>query len=77
MLNMGSINVNATSRIEETDVVYFSASFSPTNGGNYNVSKNISNIALYETNKESCDMDYELFEQKAKQMVEQTMGIFE
>lgn len=77
MLNMGSININATSRIEETDVVYFNASFSPANNGNYNISKNITNIAVYEANKEICDADYALFEQKAKQMVEQTMSIFE
>lgn len=70
MLNMGSININATSRIEETDAAYFNASFSELNGGNYTISKNVVNMTVYEQNQAECDADYAAFEEKSKAIVE-------
>lgn len=75
MLKMGSINISATSRINDTDVAYFSASFSDNNGRNYTISKNIANISVYESNKAECDADYTEFEQKAMEVAEQIKAI--
>lgn len=75
MLKMGSINISATSRINDTDVAYFSASFSDNNGGNYTVSKSISNISAYNENQSECDADYTEFEQKAMEVAEQIKTI--
>lgn len=74
MLKMGSINISATSRINEVDVAYFNASFSDNNGGNYTISKNIANISVYEENKIECDTDYTEFEQKAMEVAERIKG---
>lgn len=67
MLKMGSVNINGTSRIADTDVVYFNASFSdPT--ANYSITKNITNISFYQENQIQCDEDYKEFEEKAKEL---------
>lgn len=75
MMKMGSINISATSRINDMDVAYFSASFFDNNGGNYTISKNIANISAYEENKMECDSDYAEFEQKATEVAEQIKTI--
>lgn len=75
MLKTGSINISATSRINDMDVAYFNASFSGSGGGNYTISKNIANISAYEENKMECDADYAEFEQKATEAAEQIKTI--
>lgn len=70
MLKMGATNIGATSNINNVDVAYFSASFFDGNGGNYTISKNITNIAAYEENKAQCDADYVEFEEKASELME-------
>lgn len=75
MLKMGSINISATSRINDVDVAYFGASFSDNNGGNYTISKSISSISAYNENQSECDVDYAEFEQKVKEIAEQIKTI--
>lgn len=65
MLKMGSININATSRIGEVDVMYFNASFSET-GGNESFTENITNRELYSANQTECDTDYDAFKAQAR-----------
>lgn len=65
MLKMNSINISASSRIGETDAVYFNASFSET-GGNESFTENITNRELYDANKVQCDSDYEEFKANAR-----------
>lgn len=65
MLKMGSININATSRIGEVDVMYFNASFSET-GGNESFTENITNRELYSANQTECDADYDAFKEQAR-----------
>lgn len=64
MLKMNSININATSRIGEVDVMYFNASF--FDGGNESFTENITNRELYNANKAQCDSDYEEFKTNAR-----------
>lgn len=70
MLKMGSININATSRIGEVDAVYFNASFSET-GGNESFTENITNRELYNANQTECDADYDDFKAQARAAVAQ------
>lgn len=70
MLKMGSININATSRIGEVDAVYFNASFSET-GGNESFTENIVNRELYNANQTECDADYNVFKSEARTAVGQ------
>lgn len=71
MIKMGSVNINGTSNIEDTDVVYFNASFSDSPNANYSITKNITSVALYTANQSQCDVDYVEFEEKAKEMAAQ------
>lgn len=65
MLKMNSINMNATSRIGETDAVYFNSSFSEM-GENESFTESITNRELYNANKVQCDSDYEEFKATAR-----------
>lgn len=65
MLNIGSISINGTSKIDGKDVAYFSASFSTGDGGNYSITKNVTDKTLYEANSNRCEADYVEFESAA------------
>lgn len=65
MLSMGSLTVNATSKIDERDIAYFSASFNPD--GNYNVNKNVVDKAVWDANAVECEADFTEFEAKANE----------
>ncbi len=65
MLNMGSININGTSQIEEKTVVYFNASNNGSQNKGYSSTKNISDMEVYLANQEQCDADYAEFDAAA------------
>lgn len=62
MLNIGSISINGTSRIDGKDVAYLGASFSVCDGGNYSITKNITDRTLCDANSNQCEADYAEFE---------------
>lgn len=74
MLKMGSININGTSRVGETDAVYFNASFSG-DGGNESFTENITNRELYSENQAQCDSDYDAFKEAARAAVAQMNAV--
>lgn len=59
-----TINLNGNSEIEGQIVAYMSASIS-TDGGSANISKNISNMELYNANKVAIRTDMAKFEEEA------------
>ncbi len=67
MLNVNSISMDATSRINEVDVVHFTASVYGANK-TYTVTKDIWDKDSYVTNKEQCDADYASFEEKVLEL---------
>ena len=64
MLNMCSISISGTSRIDGKEVAYFSANFA---NNTYNISKNVTDMVSYNANQSECEADYAAFESKAKQ----------
>lgn len=56
-----SITLNGTSKINDTQVVYMTATVS-TDGGNASVNKTVTNQALYNANKTECRKDITDFE---------------
>lgn len=75
MLNMNSISVSGTSRIEGKDVVFFSASFSAGKAGNYSSTKNITDKETYMKNQEQCEADYMEFDAAAMNIMSQAAGM--
>lgn len=71
MLKMGSVNINATSKIGDMDAAYFNASFSESPNANYSITKSVANMTLYTENQDQCDSDYMEFEEKAKEITNQ------
>lgn len=71
MLNMGSISINGTSRIDGKDVAFFGISFSGGENGNYSSSKNITDKVLYFDNQAQCDADYAEFDRMAMEYMKQ------
>lgn len=71
MLNVNALNVNGSSRIDGRDVAYFNASFTlgPGMGGNYTVSKSVSDKEVYEANKAQCGADYASFEASVNEII--------
>lgn len=72
MLNMGSLSINATSRIDGSDVAYFSASFSNNSNGNFSFSESVNDAQKYKDNQIEVDDDYEKFKEKALAYVRDT-----
>ncbi len=62
MLSVTNYNVNAVSKINDVDVIYFSSSLSLDNNTGMSFSKSIVNKELYFDNKAACDADNEEFE---------------
>lgn len=58
--NWSAVSAVNVSESSGDAVMYMNASY---NGQDLNFSKNIQNMALYETNKETVDADYAQFEQ--------------
>ena len=58
--NWSAVSAVNVSESSGDAVMYMNASY---NGTDLNFSKNIQNMALYETNKETVDADYAQFEQ--------------
>lgn len=80
MLNITNYNINGSSKIDEKDVVYFSASLSNSVGtGKYTVliSKNIVNLDEYVNNTDVCENDYKEFEKHVTSLLEIINGELE
>lgn len=69
MLNMGSININGTSQIEEKTVVYFNASNNGSQGKGFSSTKNISDMEAYLANQAQCEEDYAEFDSAAMEIM--------
>lgn len=68
MLKMTSTSINGLCKINGTDVVYFSATFSQGVAENFSISKNIINTSVYKENRSACEADYLEFEAQAEQI---------
>ena len=68
MLKISSLNLNGSSRIDNSDVVWFSASVSE-DSSNYSITKNVANREVYKQNKVQCEADYEEFEAKVEEYI--------
>lgn len=58
MLNMGSVSISGTSRIDGKEVAYFNANFA---NSTYNISKNVTDVAAYNAHQPECEADYAAF----------------
>ena len=67
MLNVNSISMDATSRINEVDIVHFYGSLYGENN-TYNVTKDVYDKDSYIANKVQCDADYASFEEKVLEL---------
>ena len=72
MLNMGSININGTSQINEKVIVYFGASYNGGQNKSFSATKNISDMDTYLANQKQCDADYSEFESAAMDIMSRT-----
>lgn len=71
MRNMNSVSVNGESQINGEGVVYFNASFSIRQEGNYSSTKTITNKEMYDANREQCEADYAEFDSMAMGVMNQ------
>lgn len=74
MLKKTSISLNATSRVNDTDIANFNASFMAGENANFNISKNAYNMQMYEANQSVVDSDYAEFEAWAKDCASKIFG---
>lgn len=67
-----TVNVNAYSVINGTNVVYMTAAI--RTGGEYSVNKTIVDDAVYRANKQECRADYSDFEDMVDEIAEKVLA---
>lgn len=71
MLNIGSMNISSTSRIDGRDVVHFNSVIGLAEGNkNYTTTKSVTDLEAYRENQTQCNADYAEFEEKTVEIME-------
>ena len=75
MLKTTSINISATTYIDNKAVVYYTATCPDVKSetGTYRITKNVADRATYDANKETCENEAAQFEQKVAEYAQLTI----